>query len=147
FQKPDTGLDDVIIVQDGLGKAYLQLFTTNSSLRLYEPETNEQQVTTLKAVEYPVQKFGVTNANGGDYAFKVQDFNAIARKQGSYVFKDSLVLSTTLVTHHIPKIVPQKLEINVGEILVTKQGYEKIAGNEPIQFKLEEWEVVCEEWE
>ncbi len=105
------------------------------------------EITTIKAGSYPIQKYHVADDQGEEYSFKVQDFNAKASLEDSYVFNDSLYLSTRLVTGKIPEMVPEILEIDAGQMIITKNGFDKIIGSEPLQFNLEEWQLSFDKWE
>ncbi|MEO1050818.1 MAG: hypothetical protein AAFX87_09330 [Bacteroidota bacterium] len=133
-------------VLDNLKRSYIDLFSNQSQFRLFDNQQNKNVFKTLTAGAYPLQAFGVSDQNNNDYEFKVQDFNAVAKKDGSYVYQDSLVLSTTLQIQNIPLSIPKELEVEVGDIIVTSEGFEQILGGTPLTFKLEDWLVTCPDW-
>ena len=138
--------EEIVLVMDNTKKAYIDLFNENSQFRLYNSQENSSNIKTLSAAAYPLQPFQVTDQNNQDYEFKVQDFKALARKNESYVFRDTLVLATTLLADGIPLAIPKKLEINAGNIRVSPYGFEKILGKDPLSFNLEQWQITCDEW-
>lgn len=141
IQQPDK------TVTDKQNKVYIDLFNKNSHFRLFSSQQNSGNVVkTLSAADYPLQSFQISDQKNQDYEFKVQDFKAIARKNESYVFKDTLVLATTLIADNIPLALPKTLEVNAGNIRVSAYGFEKILGEDPLIFKLEQWQVTCDNW-
>lgn len=134
------------LTTDKQKKVYIDLFNENSRFRFFNSQQNSGNIKTLSAASYPLQSFQITDQNYQDYEFKVQNFNAIARKNESYVFRDTLVLATTLKADNIPLAMPKSLEINAGSIRVSIFGFEKIPGGNPLTFKLEQWQVTCDNW-
>ncbi len=133
-------------ISDNIQRSYIDLFSSQSQLRLFDQQQNSTSVKTLSAAGYQLQSFGVSDQNFMDYEFKVQDFKAIARKEDSYVYQDSLVLATSLLAENIPLSIPNTLEVDVGNIVVSVHGFEEIIGSEPLTFNLEEWRITCDNW-
>jgi hypothetical protein len=131
---------------DKQNRVYINLFDTTSQILLFNSQQNSVNVKTLSAADYPLQPFQISDQENQDYVFKIQDFIAKARKNESYVFRDTLVLATSLIADGIPLALPKTLEVNAGNIRVSAYGFEKILGEDPLTFKLEQWQITCDNW-
>ena len=133
-------------VTDKQNKVYLDHSNKNSQIRLFNSQQHSENLKTLSAAGYPLQSFQISDDQKQDYDFKIQDFKAIARKNESYVFRDTLVLATSLIADGIPLALPKTLQVDAGKIRVSAYGFEKILGEDPLTFKLEQWQVTCDNW-
>lgn len=135
-----------MVYTSAIGKSYINLFSNNNSFYLLNPATDQLNVNTITADDYPMQAFNVADQYNSDYEFEIQDFHAFAVKDGSYVYNDSLHFNIELRTNAIPKMVPEVLVIEAGEIVITKDGFSKVISDKHLSIKLEEWEIEVENW-
>ena len=93
-----------------------------------------------------MKKFGVANAGGNDIPFTFLSFDAVAAKDASWAGEGQIALATTLTTHEIPGMVPSKLVLDIGELVLKPSGIDPVTGTEPIQFGLEKWTFASDQW-
>ncbi len=113
-----------------------------------QDEQGKWSVKTLSSTNYPIQKFRVANPLGadGNFTFKLQAFNAVAVSATSYTYSDTLSLSSSLKVGPIENCVPPILDVSMGDIKFYRDGYQELSGDKPIQFDLEKWTVVADDW-
>jgi hypothetical protein len=80
------------------------------------------------------------NLSPSNPQYTVQNFNAFADRNLSYLHADSIVLRTKLKVN-LPLSNPSELEIDAGDIVVMKESINIFPGNKPLKFKLETWDV------
>lgn len=101
---------------------------------------------TVVATTYPKQKFFITDDKGNDLQYKYLGFKAKADRQQSYLEDDRIVLQTTLSTGKIPGMTPSQIDMQIGPLVVRTDKIEPVTGDNPMNFKLEQWDVVCPKW-
>ncbi len=111
-----------------------------------QPGNSESAVVTLTTADYPAKKWGIANDAGNDVQFKFLDFNAKADKATSWLEGNKIALSTVLTTNEIPGMVPAKLSVAIGELILKPSAIEPITGNKPLSFKLEKWDFQSTGW-
>ena len=122
-------------------------FTGNDPLYLSpQPGSTQKDVVTISAADLPAHKWGITGPGGNDVAFKFLGFNAKASKATSWLEGNSIGLSTVITTNTIPAMVPSKLSVDIGDLVLKPSGIDAISSDKPLTFKLEKWEVQGTSW-
>ena len=111
-----------------------------------QPGSTGLSVVTLTAAEYPAKKWGVASAGGKDIQFTLLSFTAEADIKTSWLEGERIGLSTQISTNEITGIVPSKLRIKLGELVLTPSKIETVTGTNPLSFKLEKWDFQSTGW-
>ncbi|MBN2612961.1 MAG: hypothetical protein JXB00_15505 [Bacteroidales bacterium] len=111
-----------------------------------QPGNTQSSVITITVNDYPAKKWGLTGANNTDIQFKLLDFNAKASKTSSWIEGDKIGLATTITTNEIQGMVPSKLSIALGELILRPTQIDPVTGTKPLAFKLEKWDFQSTGW-
>jgi len=103
-------------------------------------------VTSIDVGGYAKKKFGVADLNGKVLTYTLNGFKAKADNQKSYLEGNSIHLATILSIENIPSMIPSKLEIDAGELVIHPDKFDPLNNNNPIKFKLEKWDFVGNNW-
>ncbi len=112
-----------------------------------KPGSSNTTISTIAAGTQTKQKFGVVDNKGNNLQFKLLGFTAKADKTKSFLEDKNLSLYTTLSTNDIPGMNPGKLEIDAGVLMIHPDKFDPLNNNNPIKFKLENWEVTGNSWQ
>ncbi len=111
-----------------------------------QPGSAQLSVVTLTAADYPAKKWGITGAGGTDVQFKLLDFTAKADRKTSWLEGDKIGLTTVISTNEITGMVPSKLSITLGDLVLRPSMIETVTGTKPLSFKLEKWDFQSTGW-
>ncbi len=111
-----------------------------------QPGSTQLSVVTLTAADYPAKKWGVAGAGGTDIQFKLLDFTAKADRKTSWLEGDRIGLATVISTNEITGMVPSKLSITLGDLVLRPSMIETVTGTKPLSFKLEKWDFQSAGW-
>lgn len=91
-------------------------------------------------------KFLISNSSGNQLQFKLFGFTSDADIQKSFLFKDSVVLNTTLHTN-IEGVNPSDIKLNIGDVsLTTNQIKPLINKTTQINLSLDSWTLQITKW-
>ncbi len=91
-------------------------------------------------------KFLVSNSTGNQLQYKLFDFTSDADVQKSFLYKDSVVLNTTLHTN-LEGVNPSDIKLNIGEVSLTiNQIKPLINKTTPINLTLDKWTLLINKW-
>lgn len=108
------------------------------------PPTNVVKTILAKA---PVKKpYQLTDEKGGSIDFSLMSFEATAKAGNCTLNGNTITLNTTISTSLIPLMNPQKFELNIGDLIVKKDGFDPLYNQPGFEFKLEQWTVKCDKW-
>ncbi|MBE0677291.1 MAG: hypothetical protein IH592_00865, partial [Bacteroidales bacterium] len=111
-----------------------------------QPGSTQLSVVTLTAADYPAKKWGIAGAGGTDIQFKLLDFTAKADRKTSWLEGDKIGLTTVISTNEITGMVPSKLSITLGDLVLRPSMIETVTGTKPLSFKLEKWDFQSTGW-
>ncbi len=111
-----------------------------------QPGSTQLSVVTLTAADYPAKKWGIAGAGGTDVQFKLLDFTAKADRKTSWLEGDRIGLTTVISTNEITGMVPSKLSITLGDLVLRPSMIETVTGTKPLSFKLEKWDFQSTGW-
>jgi len=111
-----------------------------------QPGSTQLSVVTLTVADYPAKKWGIAGAGGTDIQFKLLDFNAKADRKTSWIEGDRIGLTTVISTNEITGMVPSKLSITLGDLVLRPSMIETVTGTKPLSFKLEKWDFQSTGW-
>jgi hypothetical protein len=111
-----------------------------------QPGSTQLSVVTLAAADYPAKKWGIAGAGGTDIQFKLLDFTAKADRKTSWLEGDRIGLTTVISTNEITGMVPSKLSIALGDLVLRPSMIETVTGTKPLSFKLEKWDFQSTGW-
>ncbi len=111
-----------------------------------QPGSTQLSVVTLTAADYPAKKWGIAGAGGTDIQFKLLDFTAKADRKTSWLEGDRIGLTTVISTNEITGMVPSKLSITLGDLVLRPSMIETVTGTKPLSFKLEKWDFQSTGW-
>jgi hypothetical protein len=111
-----------------------------------QPGSTQLSVVTLAASDYPAKKWGIAGAGGTDIQFKILDFTAKADRKTSWLEGDRIGLATVISTNEITGMVPSKLSITLGDLVLQPSMIETVTGTKPLSFKLEKWDFQSTGW-
>lgn len=89
--------------------------------------------------------FNVTNENGGNLNFKINNFNADADADNSFFKDDDVKLKTTLHTN-IQNASPPDIKLPIGDVVFHQVGIDPVAGDKPFNFNLDSWLLSASKW-
>lgn len=91
-------------------------------------------------------KFTSVNSTGGKIKFSLWQFESEASASGSFLYKDSLVLNTTIHTN-IEGVIPPDLNLAVGNIKITQNSVKPVNNSaNKINLKLDTWNLEISKW-
>ncbi len=91
-------------------------------------------------------KFLISNSTGNQLQFKLFGFDSDADLQKSFLYKDSVVLNTTLHTN-LEGVNPSDIKLNIGDVaLTTNQIKPLINKTTPINLSLDNWTLLINKW-
>ena len=111
-----------------------------------QPGGTQLSVVTMTAADYPAKKWGIAGAGGTDIQFKLLDFTAKADRKTSWLEGDRIGLTTVISTNEITGMVPSKLSITLGDLVLRPSMIETVTGTKPLSFKLEKWDFQSTGW-
>ena len=111
-----------------------------------QPGSTQLSVVTLTAADHPAKKWGIAGAGGTDIQFKLLDFTAKADRKTSWLEGDRIGLTTVISTNEITGMVPSKLSIALGDLVLRPSMIETVTGTKPLSFKLEKWDFQSTGW-
>jgi hypothetical protein len=111
-----------------------------------QPGSTQKDVVTLTVSDYPAKKFGITGPGGSDVTFKYLDFNAKGSKTTSWLEGNKIGLASVITTNNIPAMVPAKLSVDIGELVLKPLGIDPVTSNKALSFKLEQWDFQGPSW-
>jgi len=111
-----------------------------------QPGSTQLSVVTLTAADFPAKKWGITGAGGTDIQFKLLGFTAKADRKTSWLEGDRIGLATVISTNEITGMVPSKLNITLGDLVLRPAMIETVTGTKPLSFKLEKWDFQSTGW-
>ncbi len=111
-----------------------------------QPGSTQLSVVTLTAADYPAKKWGIAGNGGTDIQFKLLDFTAKADRKTSWLEGDRIGLATVISTNEITGMVPSKLSITLGDLIIRPSIIETVTGTKPLSFKLEKWDFQSTGW-
>lgn len=111
-----------------------------------QPGSTQLSVATLTAADYPAKKWGIAGAGGTDIQFKLLGFTAKADRKTSWLEADRIGLTTVISTNEITGMVPSKLSITLGDLVLQPSMIETVTGTKPLSFKLEKWDFQSAGW-
>ena len=123
--------------------------TFQDNMPLYlalQPGSTQSDIVTLTTADYPAKKWGITGATGNDVQFKFLDFNAKADKSTSWLEGNKIGLTTIITTNEIQGMLPSKLSLAIGDLILKPTNIDPITGNKPLTFKLEKWDFQTTGW-
>lgn len=91
-------------------------------------------------------KFLIANSSGNQLQFSLFGFTSDADAQKSYLYKDSVVLNTTLHTN-LEGVEPSDIKLNIGDVsLDTNKINSLINKTTPINLSLDSWALQINKW-
>jgi TANFOR domain-containing protein len=91
-------------------------------------------------------RIAIADKNGKSLKFKLFDFNNVeALSEKSGIEKSKLVLNAILHTS-IESIKPKDIKLNIGDIILSKNGIGKINGEKLLTIKLDQWTMKSDDW-
>jgi len=111
-----------------------------------QPGSTQLSVVTLTTADYPAKKWGIAGAGGTDIQFKLLDFTAKADRKTSWLEGNRIGLATVISTNEITGMVPSKLSITLGDLVLRPTMIEAVTGTKPLSFKLEKWDFQSTGW-
>lgn len=111
-----------------------------------QPGSTQLSVVTLTAADYPAKKWGIAGAGGTDIEFKLLDFTAKADRKTSWLEGERIGLATVISTNEITGMVPSKLIITLGDLVLRPSMIETVTGTKPLSLKLEKWDFQSTGW-
>ncbi|MBW6500612.1 MAG: hypothetical protein K0B05_04385 [Bacteroidales bacterium] len=111
-----------------------------------QPGSTQLSVVTLTTADYPAKKWGIAGSGGTDIQFKLLDFTARADRKTSWLEGDRIGLATVISTNEITGMVPSKLSITLGDLVLRPSMIETVTGTKPLSFKLEKWDFQSTGW-
>ncbi len=111
-----------------------------------QPGSTQLSVVTLTVADYPAKKWGVAGAGGTDIQFRLLDFTAKADRKTSWLEGDRIGLTTVISTNEIPGMVPSRLNITLGDLVLLPSKIETVTGTKPLSLKLEKWDFQSTGW-
>lgn len=91
-------------------------------------------------------KFIISNSTGNQLQYKLFGFNSDADLQKSFLYKDSVVLNTTLYTN-LEGVNPSDIKLKIGDVaLTTSQIKPLINKTTPISLALDNWTLQINKW-
>ena len=143
FIKDVVGIENTSFSFD---KAYLNLQNDKDIYLTSQQGGSDMNIKAVSVENNKVEKFGIVNAENKEVSYKLGKFNAKALQSKSYLEGDAIVLYTQLSTNKIEGMVPEKLEIEAGDLVIKTGGLIPIKNDNPIKFKLEKWGFESEKW-
>lgn len=111
-----------------------------------QPGSTQLSVVSLTVADCPAKKWGIVGAGGTDIQFKLLDFTAKADRKTSWLEGDRIGLATVISTNEITGMVPSKLNISLGDLVLRPSMIETVTGTKPLSFKLEKWDFQSTGW-
>jgi len=111
-----------------------------------QPGSTQLSVVTLTTADYPAKKWGIAGAGGTDIQFELLDFTAKADRKTSWLEGERIGLATVITTNEITSMVPSKLSITLGDLVLRPTMIETVTGTKPLSFKLEKWDFQSTGW-
>jgi hypothetical protein len=111
-----------------------------------QPGSTQLSVVTLTAADYPAKKWGVADAGAKDIQFNLLGFTAKADIKTSWLEGDRIGLSTVITSNEIAGMVPSRLSISLGDLILKPSMIATVTGTKPLTFKLEKWDFHSTGW-
>ncbi len=113
------------------------------------PNSNDQKISVItadKTVPYSTNKFLVVNSSASKVGYKLFNFNSDASATNSYLYKDSLILNTTLHTQ-LEGITPADINLNIGDVSITTNAIKPLINKtSKINLALGSWSLEINKW-
>lgn len=113
-----------------------------------QPNSNDLNLSVItadKSLPYNTDKFPVVSSNGKEIPFKLFGFNSDAATNNSFIYKDSLVLNTTIHTN-IEGVNPSDLNLSIGNVNIGKNNIKPITSTKKINLALDNWNLEIDKW-
>lgn len=107
---------------------------------------SDAKITVFSMEKISKKAFGISNLEGKELLFNLGEFKAVAKKDKSSVIDDKINLYTHLTTQPINGLTPDKLEIELGNLVLKSDELKSVKSKDPIKFKLEKWEFETSSW-
>jgi len=109
-------------------------------------DMNLPVITAAMSSPINTNKFLITNSSGNQLQFSLFGFTSDADVQKSYLYKDSVVLNTTLHTT-LEGVNPSDIKLNIGDVsLTTNKINPLINKTTPINLSLDSWTLQINKW-
>lgn len=122
---------------------------TENGFYIKVPNTNELRlpvITPDKSNPVTTSYFNSVSGNGGNVKYSVFGYDADADLLSSFLYKDSLVLGTTIHTN-ISGMNPADLNLNLGKITITQNEVKPLYNKtNKISYALGQWNVDLTRW-
>jgi TANFOR domain-containing protein len=119
---------------------------SKEALFLAEGTTPSTQVKTLAVKADPKKSYLLTDEKGGSLEYRLMGFDAASKSGKANINGSNITLNTTLSTDKIPLMNPSKFELELGDVKISKQGFEPFFNQPGTEFKLEQWTIKAEKW-
>lgn len=126
-------------------KEYLTLNETTDRAFLLtdKPGSANADLVSISTAALTKIKYGVVSTEGKALMYKLQGFDATADAVNSWAQDNTINLKTVL---HATIQGIEPLDIDVGNLIIHPDGLEQLQGNNPINIKLEKWQIVAKNW-
>lgn len=139
----------VFVSQSSFSIPSTNLNFTGSGFYIKVPNTNELRlpaITPDKSNPLTINYFNPVNENGGDIKYSVYGYSSDAELLNSFLYKDSVVLNTTIHTD-IVGMSPSDLNLKLGNITVTPTEIKPLYNQtNKISYSLGQWNVDLTKW-
>ena len=139
----------VFVSQSSFSVPSTNLNFTGSGFYLKVPNVSDLRlpvITPDKSNPVSTNYFNTTNENGGDVKYTVYGYSSDADLLNSFLYKDSLVLNTTIHTD-IAGMLPSDINLKLGNITITPNEIKPLYNQtKKISYALGQWGVELTKW-
>ena len=139
----------VIVSEASFNISSQNLKFNEGGVYLLEPNTNNSNLSVItadKSLPYNTNKFPISSSSAGKLNYKLFGFNSDASQTNSFLYKDSLVLNTTIHTE-LEGVTPADVNMDIGNVTITKNEIKPLIDKTtPINLKLDDWNLIINKW-
>ncbi len=139
----------VKVVEGSFNIPTQNLSFTDGGFYLMSPGQSDMSLPVITAdLSSPLNtnKFNIINKSGSQLQYKLFGFTSDADLQKSFLYKDSVILNTTLHTN-LEGVTPNDLKLNIGTISLTTNKIKPLINNTTqISLSLDNWSLQINKW-
>ncbi len=124
------------------------ILTLTQSLYLSASEgSTDTNLKALSVENTKKEKLGIIDKKGKELTYKLGGFNTHALPSKSYLKGNKVVLNSLITTNRIEGLTPEKLKIEVGDVVIeVGKIIKSISNSSPLKFNLEKWKFESKNW-
>ncbi|MBX3240705.1 MAG: carboxypeptidase regulatory-like domain-containing protein [Chitinophagaceae bacterium] len=121
--------------------------TENALVLTEKPGSSETNIPTIKSGAYAKSKFGVAGLDEKAMKFRLLGFDASANFANSWIQDNTLSIQTVIHINGLPGMSPSAISVDAGDLVVHPDKFEPLKSDQPLKFKLENWQFEGDNWQ